>query len=95
MFRWIVEWSTAVVIYGEIAMAFSPPSDPLCADQAPVTDVLTEYNYEYLVTYLRVLDADGADWQEVARIVLHIDPLQERARIAFMGKPSGSREMDD
>jgi hypothetical protein len=39
------------------------------------------------VTYLRLLDADaeGADWREVARIVLHIDPenYPERARKAF------------
>jgi hypothetical protein len=30
-------------------------------------------------------DADGADWREVARIVLHIDPDREpdRARRAF------------
>jgi hypothetical protein len=34
------------------------------------------------VTYLRLLDADaeGADWQEVARIVLHIDPAREPDR---------------
>jgi uncharacterized protein (DUF736 family) len=40
-----------------------------------------------LVTYLRLLDADaeGADWREVARVVLHIDPDREpdRARHAF------------
>ena len=37
--------------------------------------------------YLRLLDADaaGADWREVARIVLHLDPDDEsdRARRAF------------
>ncbi len=42
---------------------------------------------EHLVTYLRLLDADadGADWTEVARIVLHIDPSHEptRARRAW------------
>jgi hypothetical protein len=33
----------------------------------------------YLVTYLRLLDADaeGADWRDVARIVLHLDPERE------------------
>jgi hypothetical protein len=39
------------------------------------------------VTYVRLLDAAkvGADWREVSRIVLHIDPDQdaERARRAF------------
>jgi hypothetical protein len=44
--------------------------------------VPTPYDHEHLITYLRVLDAeaDGADWTEVARIVLHIDPSRERAR---------------
>jgi hypothetical protein len=59
-----------------------PPPDPACADLAPIGDALTPYDYEHLVTYLRLLDADaeGADWTEVARIVLHIDPARERGR---------------
>ena len=59
-----------------------PPPDPPCADLAPIGAVLTPYDYEHLVTYLRLLDADaeGADWMEVARIVLHIDPARERGR---------------
>ena len=64
-----------------------PPLDPPVADQVPHADELTGYDYEHLVTYLRLLDAeaDGADWAEVARIVLHIDPSNEpeRARRAF------------
>jgi hypothetical protein len=42
-----------------------PPLDPPVADQAPRTDELTGYDYEHLVTYLRLLDAeaDGADWR--------------------------------
>ena len=64
-----------------------PPLDPPVADQAPEADNLTGYDHEHLVTYLRLLDADaeGADWAEVARIVLHIDPSREpeRARRAF------------
>jgi hypothetical protein len=63
------------------------PLDPLVSDQAPDGDTLTDYDQEHLVTYLRLLDADaeGADWTEVARIVLHIDPKQEpqRARRAW------------
>ena len=37
------------------------------------------YEEEHLVTYLRMLDAnaDGADWREVSRIVLHIDAERE------------------
>ena len=52
------------------------------ADVAPTDQVLTGYNEQHLVTYLRLLDAeaDGADWQEVATIVLHIDPVREPAR---------------
>jgi hypothetical protein len=65
----------------------SPPLDPDVADSAPTDPVLTAYDEEHIVTYLRLLDAaaENADWREVARIVLHIDPDQElhRARLAF------------
>jgi hypothetical protein len=65
----------------------SPPLDPDVADVAPNDPVLTAYDEEHVVTYLRLLDAeaDNADWQEVAKIVLHIDPAQEpdRARRAY------------
>jgi len=59
-----------------------PPLDPDVADEVPAADALTAYDYEHLVTYLRLLDAeaDEADWTEVARIVLHIDPANEPAR---------------
>ena len=64
-----------------------PPLDPDVADLAPSASTLTSYDQEHVVTYLRLLDADaeGADWREVARIVLHIDPDREpdRARRAF------------
>jgi hypothetical protein len=65
----------------------SPPLDPDVADLAPDSPVLTAYDEQHVVTYLRLLDADAenADWREVARIVLHIDPDRhpERARTAF------------
>jgi hypothetical protein len=65
----------------------NPPLDPDVANVAPTDPALTGYDEEHLVTYLRLLDADteGADWREVARIVLHIDPDREpdRARYAF------------
>ena len=50
-----------------------PPLDPFCADQAPTNSSLTGYNQEHLVTYLRLLgaDAEGADWTEVVRSILH------------------------
>jgi hypothetical protein len=57
------------------------------ADEAPSASALTGYDEQHLVTYLRLLDAekDGADWTEVARIVLHLDPNREpeRARRAW------------
>jgi hypothetical protein len=48
---------------------------PAVADAAPVEPFLTGYDMDHLVTYLRLLDADaeGADWREVARIVLRLD----------------------
>jgi hypothetical protein len=35
-----------------------PPLDPDAADEAPVADMLTPYDHEHLVTYLRLLDAE-------------------------------------
>ncbi len=65
----------------------SPPRDPLVRDLAPTETALTSYDEQHLVTYLRLLDAEAenADWREVARIVLHIEPDQEpeRARQAW------------
>jgi hypothetical protein len=57
----------------------SPPLNPPVEDVAPTAAILTGYDEQHVVTYLRLLDADaeGADWQEVARIVLHIDPTHE------------------
>jgi hypothetical protein len=64
-----------------------PPLDPDVADVAPTKSALTVYDEEHIITYLRLLDADaeGADWREVAQLVLHIDPRLEpdRARRAF------------
>jgi hypothetical protein len=64
-----------------------PPLDPNVADLAPSGPVLTSYDEEHVVTYIRLLQAEGegADWREVARIVLHIDPDREpdRARNAY------------
>ncbi|MGI8841396.1 MAG: DUF2285 domain-containing protein [Caulobacteraceae bacterium] len=52
------------------------------SDVAPTTSVLTGYDEAHGVTYLRLLDADaeGADWREVARIVLKINPEKEPER---------------
>src|SRR5882757_6136618 len=65
-----------------------PPLNPYVADIAPSDSVLTVYDEEHVITYLRLLDADaqGADWREVTRVVLHIDPQDQsdRARRAFV-----------
>jgi T6SS, Transcription factor, DNA binding domain len=49
--------------------------------------LLTVYDEEHIITYLRLLDADAqdADWRDVARVVLYLDPEREsdRARHAF------------
>lgn len=58
------------------------PLDPPVAYTAPDDETLTAYDEEHFVTYLRLLDAEaeGADWTEVARLVLHIDPARDPAR---------------
>lgn len=52
------------------------------ADAAPMSSVLTDYDEDCMLTYLRLLDAsaDGADWREVAGTVLHIDASREPER---------------
>ena len=76
-----------------------PSPDPDVADAAPADSMLTLYDHEHMVTYLRLLDADaeGADWQDVARIVLHIDPVREpaRARKAFESHLSRAKWMTE
>lgn len=52
---------------------------PSLRDAPPVDRVLTGYDRRHLVTYLRLLDAEaeGADWREVAKLVLHLDPVAD------------------
>jgi hypothetical protein len=59
-----------------------PARDPDVADTVPSDSILTPYDWEHLITYLRLLDANAecADWREVGRIVLHIDPGREPGR---------------
>ena len=56
-----------------------PLLNPDVADLAPSNRPLTVYDHEHAVTYMRLLDTDaeGADWREVAQIVLHIDSRVE------------------
>ncbi len=51
-------------------------------DEAPSAEAVTPYDEQHFVTYVRLLDAaaDNADWREVARIVLHRDPVAEPER---------------
>jgi hypothetical protein len=76
-----------------------PGLNPDVADTAPTDPALTGYDQDHLVTYLRLLDADaeGADWREVARIVLHIDPDREpdRARHAFKSHMARAKWMTE
>lgn len=56
--------------------------DPDVDDEAPTGTDVSPYDEQHYVTYLRLLDANraGADWREVARIVLHRDPVAQEAR---------------
>jgi hypothetical protein len=71
----------------------SPPLDPPIADTAPEAAVITKYDQQHFITYLRLLDAEaaGAAWEEVARIVLHLDPDQDRERAQRAWKSHLSR----
>ncbi len=57
------------------------------ADRAPSATMVTGYDQRHLDTYSGLLDAeaDGAEWDEAALLVLRIDPIREpeRARRAW------------
>jgi Uncharacterized conserved protein (DUF2285) len=63
------------------------------------TKAVQVYDEQHVITYLRLLDADaqGADWREVALIVLHLDPEHEsdRARRAFDSHLSRAKWMTE
>jgi hypothetical protein len=63
------------------------PLDPDIADTAPSESVLTVYDEEHVITYLRLLDADaqGADWREVARTIV---PPCQAGVFGFPGEKS-------
>ena len=73
--------------------------DPVIADAVPWSDTITEYDEEHFVTYFQLLDAekDGASEQEMARIVLGIDPAKEpeRARKALESHLARARWMTE
>ncbi|MGX9576964.1 DUF2285 domain-containing protein [Mesorhizobium sp. f-mel] len=55
--------------------------DPDVTDEGSASSVLTGYDEDRLLTYVRLLDAaaEDADWREVARILLHIIPKRSRS----------------
>ena len=65
----------------------APSLEPSVAASAPDAEGLTDYDREHLVTYLRLLDAEGegASWREVTQLVLRLDPADQpdRARRAY------------
>jgi Uncharacterized conserved protein (DUF2285) len=63
-----------------------PQAEPDIAEEAPISTELTDYDYKLLSCYLRMLDAEkeGADWREVAQIVLGVDPDSDYDRAKRM-----------
>ncbi|HPR08521.1 MAG: DUF2285 domain-containing protein [Sphingobium sp.] len=61
-------------------------SQPDFMDRPPQSDSVTAYDEAHFVTYLRLLDAaaEGADWEEVAELVLGIDPVIDSKRARTM-----------
>jgi hypothetical protein len=67
------------------------------AMRAPNDADLTDYDRAHLVTYLRLLDAeaDGASWEDAARLVLRADPGRGRdvARLQYETHAARARWM--
>src|SRR3546814_8405886 len=63
----------------ESVMRPRPTLQPELLPEPPCSDKITDYDYRLLIVSLRLLDAeaDGADWADVARIVLHLDPADK------------------
>jgi hypothetical protein len=59
---------------------------PGLQDRAPDAATVTDYDRRNAVVYLRLLDAEaaGADWREVAQIVLGVDAIAELGRAGVM-----------
>ncbi|MCC8976838.1 DUF2285 domain-containing protein [Bradyrhizobium brasilense] len=76
-----------------------PPLNPDVADTAPSDQTATSYDRQHAITYLRLLQAEseGADWREVVRIVLHIDPEvdPDRARNAYQSHLARAKWMTE
>lgn len=72
----------------------TPLLDLDVADEAPSVSILTGYDEERLILYIRLLDAaaEDVDWRDVAEFVLKIDPEKEPERAIEREKPSGARD---
>ena len=59
-----------------------PDANPEIADEVPWSEGITGYDEAHLVMYLRLLDAsaEGASADEMARVILSIDPVKEPER---------------
>ena len=72
---------------------------PVPLDRPPDAAVVTDYDLAHRITYLRLLDAavEGADWREVARIVLGLDPARDhnRARQVYENHLARARWMTE
>jgi hypothetical protein len=68
-------------------------------DSPPAQLELTDYDREHLTLYIRLLDAAeaGADWREVARVVLKLDPERDehRARCVYDSHLARARWMTE
>ncbi|WP_417462968.1 hypothetical protein [Kordiimonas sp.] len=55
---------------------------PLIADEVPWSDTLTDYDNAHFTIYMRLLDAaaDAASEDEMASVILGIDPRSEPER---------------
>jgi len=83
--------------FGALARGAMP--DNTVDDVAPTAPVFTAYDKRHASTYARLLDTEaaGADWKDVARIVLRIDPEREpdRARRAWESHLARARWMTE
>ncbi|TIM37241.1 MAG: DUF2285 domain-containing protein [Mesorhizobium sp.] len=59
-----------------------PRSNTPFADEVPWSDRITAYDKDHFTTYMRLLDAsaDNATEEEMARVILGIDPAREPER---------------
>ncbi|AZN98046.1 MAG: DUF2285 domain-containing protein [Mesorhizobium sp.] len=59
-----------------------PKSNTPFADEVPWSDRVTAYDKDHFTTYMRLLDAsaDNATEEEMAHVILGIDPAREPER---------------